>query len=110
MLLPMPVPLAQLILQDLVNRSQAIGAAVVLSTLSVHGELITGKQEFDQPTDVYSQLIEKVAVATNTALAPMRARIVEYEHDFNVYPAGVGIVDGVLTVDGVHPCQVPPVR
>lgn len=28
-----------------------------------------------------------------------------YEAQYNVYPAG-GVPNGVLTVDGVHPCEV----
>ena len=43
------------------------------------------------------------------ALAPMRQRITEYEARFNEYPEG-GIPQGVLTVDGVHPCQLPKAR
>jgi hypothetical protein len=28
-----------------------------------------------------------------------------YEHAYNIYPPG-GVATGVLTVDGVHPCEV----
>jgi hypothetical protein len=64
-------------LTELVGAAAARGVKVVLSTLAVNGE--NHNNTFFGNVSLYSDIIQSVATATKTPLAPQREKYLAYE-------------------------------
>lgn len=85
-------------LRDLIARTKAAGARVILCTPSVIGEKPDGTNERDKMLDEYSEISRKVAAETGVQLNDLRKAFLAFEKEHNKE----GKPKGVLTTDGVH--------
>ncbi len=85
-------------LKDLIARTKAAGARVILCTPSVIGEKPDGTNDRDKMLEEYSDISRKVAADTGTQLNDLRKAFLAYEKENNKE----GKPRGVLTTDGVH--------
>ena len=85
-------------LHDLINRTNAAGARVILCTPTVIGEKTDGTNEFDKMLDEYSEISRKVARVTGSQLLDLRKSFMTYlkKHNTN------NVEKGILTRDMVH--------
>ena len=86
-------------LKDVIGRTKATGAQVVLATPSTIGEKTDGSNPQDKMLDEYSNISRKVAADEKVPLVDMRKAFLNYLKSHNPENKGKGI----LTVDGVHP-------
>lgn len=85
-------------LRELIERSRAAGARVVLCTPSVIGERNDGANEYDAMLDEYAAISRKVAAESSIPLVDLRKAFQEHLKRHNPDNAEKGI----LTTDGVH--------
>ena len=86
-------------LKDVISRTKAAGAQVVLATPSVIGEKTDGKNPNDKMLEEYTDISRRIAAAEKLPLVDMRKAFINYLKSHNP-----GNKDrGILTVDGVHP-------
>jgi len=86
-------------LKDIISRTKAAGAQVVLATPSVIGEKTDGNNSNDKMLEEYSDISRRVAAAEKLPLVDMRKAFINYLKSHNP-----GNKDrGILTADGVHP-------
>jgi len=93
------------ILTDLVERAQKLGIKVAVSSVSVIGEKVDGTNGHDSMLDDFAQAARDVSAATGAGLGDVHADYLLYEQLNNDTPPNVGLFNGILTVDGVHPCE-----
>jgi lysophospholipase L1-like esterase len=85
-------------LRDIVTRSQARGAGVILCTPTVLGEKIDGTNRFDRMLDDYAEVGRRVARETGAQLLDLRKAFMDFLKAHNQKNAE----RGVLTRDGIH--------
>ena len=85
-------------LHDLIKRTQAAGARVIVCTPSVIGEKTDGTNEFDEMLDEYSDISRKVAQVTGCQLLDLRKSFMAYLREYNTD----NLAEGILTRDMVH--------
>jgi lysophospholipase L1-like esterase len=85
-------------LYDLIKRSNAAGARVILCTPTVIGEKTDGTNEFDKMLDEYSDISRKVARDTESQLLDLRKSFMTYLRKHNIN----NVDKGILTRDMVH--------
>jgi lysophospholipase L1-like esterase len=85
-------------LEDLVTRTRAAGAAVILCTPGVLGEKTDGTNHFDRMLDDYAEVGRRVARESGAQLLDLRRAFMAYLKVHNTANADTG----VLTSDGVH--------
>ena len=85
-------------LRDIIWRSHAAGARVILCTPSVIGEKGDGENPEDKMLDEYTEISRKVARDTDTQLCDLHRDFREFLKEHNLEDKR----QGVLTVDGVH--------
>jgi len=93
------------ILTDLVHYAQSKNIKVALSTVSVIGEQVDGKNGHDELLNDFAQATRTVAALTGAGLSDVHGDYLLYEQLNNNLPSGTGLYNGILTVDGVHPCE-----
>jgi len=93
------------ILTDLVHRAQSKGIKVAIATVSVIGEKVDGTNGHDDLLNQFAQATRTVSQVTGAGLSDVHADYLLYEQLNNNQPPGVGLSAGILTVDGVHPCE-----
>ncbi len=86
-------------LKDIINRTKAAGAQVVLATPSTIGEKANGSNPNDKMLDEYSDISRRVAAEEKVPLVDMRKAFFDYLKTHNPENKSKGI----LTADGVHP-------
>jgi len=85
-------------LHDLIKRTRAVGARVILCMPTVIGEKTDGTNRFDKMLEEYCSISRKVAAATGSQLLDLRKGFMGYLKKNNTDNAPRGI----LTGDGVH--------
>ncbi len=85
-------------LMDIVGKTKAAGAKVVLCTPSVIGEKTDGGNSLDAKLDEYSDITRKVAKATKSTLCDLRREFLDHLKKNNADNKE----SGVLTGDRVH--------
>lgn len=85
-------------LKDIIERTLAAGARVILCTPTVIGERTDGTNKFDKMLDQYSDISRKVAKEKNVQLLDLRLAFMNYLKEHNHDNAAKGI----LTTDSVH--------
>ncbi len=94
-------------LRDLAAAAKSNKTALVMATMTVHGELPDGKNGDDPKIEAYSEITRKVAKDTGSTLVDLRKAYVAYLQNQNAQLRVDGTLyfkpAGVLTYDGVHP-------
>lgn len=85
-------------LKDLIARTTAVGARIILCTPTVIGEKTDGTNKFDPMLEEYSDISRKVAKETGAQLLDLRKLFADYLKAHNPGNAEKGI----LTADSVH--------
>ncbi len=85
-------------LKDIIAKTTATGARVILCTASVIGEKTDGSNELDGMLDEYCQISREVAAETGVGLLDLRSAFIEELKVANPDNSAAG----VLTTDGVH--------
>jgi lysophospholipase L1-like esterase len=94
-------------LREIVALAKAHKTTLVLTTVSVQGELPDGKNRNDPKIEIFSEIARKVAKDTGTTLVDLRKAYIAYLQNYNAKLRIDGTLynkpAGILTYDGVHP-------
>ncbi len=87
--------------------AKANKTTLVLTTVTVQGELPDGKNGNDPKIEIFSEIARKVAKDTGTTLVDLRKAYIAYLQNHNAKLRIDGSLyikpNGILTYDGVHP-------
>jgi len=94
-------------LREIVALAKAHKTTLVLTTVTVQGELPDGKNGNDPKIEIFSGIARKVAKDTGTTLVDLRQAYIAYLQNHNAKLRIDGSLyikpHGILTYDGVHP-------
>jgi lysophospholipase L1-like esterase len=94
-------------LREIVALAKAHKTTLVLTTVTVQGELPDGKNGNDPKIEIFSEIARKVAKDTGTTLVDLRKAYIAYLQNHNAKLRIDGSLyikpNGILTYDGVHP-------
>ncbi|MCX6880491.1 MAG: SGNH/GDSL hydrolase family protein [Verrucomicrobia bacterium] len=94
-------------LREMVATAKAAKTTLVLTTVTVQGELPDGKNGNDPKIEIFAEIARKVAKDTGTTLVDLRKAYIAYLQNHNAKLRIDGSLylkpAGILTYDGVHP-------